>query len=81
VDNIVCTNATVGTWTDGIYRATDSPAVYKLKGQRACLLTWDQFVALGQPAQRLLTPAEGARFTQAFFKSGDVCSNADAGVR
>jgi hypothetical protein len=75
-----CTNAEVGTWGNGFYKASNDPTVFNLKGQRACAVTWDQFVKLKQPAFKTLNTTEAPRFRDAFYKPGDICTNSELGL-
>lgn len=74
-----CTNAELGTWTDGFYRISNDPTIYRLRGAVACWVTWDQFVALRQPAQTLVSSAEGSRFKAAFVNNA-LCTNPELGL-
>lgn len=73
----VCLNSEVGLWTDGFFQVSNQPAIYRLRGQKACHVTWNQFLAAGQPTPRILGPDEGRRFREGFF-TGALCTDAEA---
>jgi hypothetical protein len=76
-----CKNGETGLppYDKGLFKASDNPAVYSLNGTHACWLTWEQYLALGQPGFNTISPTDMTKF-KAAYGGGATCTNKEVGL-